>query len=92
MAHQLSRMKPTTLRKTTAPPTPIKSPANGDSSPNTMMPNAGSDAAISQARLRFCDIMEQPPPELAVFPSYQCVIVGRRRMQVTSLQVIEVAA
>jgi hypothetical protein len=39
-----------------------------------------------------CDIMEQPPPELAVFLSYQCVIVGRRRMQVTSLQVIEVAA
>jgi hypothetical protein len=38
------------------------------------------------------DIMEQPPPELAVFPSYQCVIVGRLRRQVTSLQVIEVAA
>jgi hypothetical protein len=37
---------------------------------------------------RIGDIMEQPPPELAVFPNYQCVIVGRRRMQVTSLQVI----
>jgi hypothetical protein len=57
---------------------------------------------LSEAR-KFCsapsrsffsnsDIMEQPPPELAVFLSYQCVIVGRRRMQVTSLQVIEVAA
>jgi hypothetical protein len=32
MAHQLSRMKPTTLRKTAAEPMPIKSPANGDSS------------------------------------------------------------
>jgi hypothetical protein len=44
------------------------------------------------SRAGMSDIMEQPPPELAVLLSYQCVIVGRRRMQVTSLQVIEVAA
>jgi hypothetical protein len=62
--------------------------------------NIGFSATVSARALNvagtsfrdFFDIMEQPPPELAVFPSYQCVIVGRRRMQVSSLQVIEVAA
>jgi hypothetical protein len=53
---------------------------------------AGSLSHSASPPRRISDIMEQPPSELAVFPSYQCVIVGRRRMQVTSLQVIEVAA